>query len=350
MVRTAAILLGAMVATAVQAATPAAVWPDPVAMHVVGRTATIDGKTVQQWPGTYLETEFNGRAIASFGDGAYYAIYDNGRKRKIIHGGTFAFGRGPHTVRIEKLSETNDRPDALPEIHLGGGSHVILVPEPRSRQIEVIGDSYAAGYGTTSRKRDCTRDEIRATTDTQQAFGPLLARHYDADYQINAVSGIGMVRNYGGVEGDTMAQLYPYALFDRSVTYDDPSWQPQIVVIALGDNDFATNLANDEKWPTADALREDFIATYVRFVQALRMHDPKAAVILMDFNEPTLPAMLGEVAGRLKAAGDDRVWLYHPGGGDFEQTGCDWHLNLNDHKRLAAGLEAFIESQPGIWP
>jgi len=36
-------------------------------------------------------------------------------------------------------------------------------------------------------------------------------------------------------------------------------------------------------------------------------------------------------------------------GGGFARTGCDWHLNLEDDRRIAATLEAFIERNPDLW-
>src|SRR6185312_14756892 len=107
-------------------------------------------------------------------------------------------------------------------------------------QIEFIGDSHTVGYGNTSRTRECTQDDVWKTTDNSQSFGPLIAGHYAADYQINAISGRGIVRNYNGTPGDTLPVAYPYVLFDKKEEYSDPHWKPQIIVISLGTNDFST--------------------------------------------------------------------------------------------------------------
>src|SRR5205085_1653153 len=118
----------------------------------------------------------------------------------------------------------------------------VLPVAARRRQIEFVGDSSMTGYGDRSQSRVCTGDGIRASTDTQQGYAALTAKHFDADYQINAYSGRGMVRNYGGVEPDkTLPQLYPYTLFDKTGPYDDDAWQPRIIVVKL-DADFATPL------------------------------------------------------------------------------------------------------------
>lgn len=222
---------------------------------------------------------------------------------------------------------------------------------PRARQIEFIGDSFSAGYGNTSSKRDCTEAEVWATTDTQQAFGPQVARHFKADYQIDAYSGIGIVRNYNGVAPKrNMPLLYRSALIEDETVhaYSDPSWNPGIVVIALGGNDFSTPIHAGEKWANDDDLRSDLIAAYVAFVQQVRATHPKAQFILMDYGEDKVASVIAEVIARLNAVGETRVRPFSTGGG-FSRAGCDWHLNLEDDHRIAEMLEVFIEHNLGLW-
>ena len=359
--RAALIVAGMLIAgvSLAQAAAPGDDILHDVPLHVGGRVAP-DGR--HQWPGVYYEGAFDGDAVSVDlkDDRNSYNIYLDGRfVRRVKTGAKVAVTAGDggrHVVRVELANETTDAPAAtgtlqVREIHRPGLDDVNLplpAPGPRSRQIEIIGDSYAAGYGVLSTRHDCTPDEIRDTTDTSQTFGVLLARRYDADYQVNAYSGIGMVRNYGGGDGPTLPDLYPYSLFDRTTAYADPKWQPRIIVIALGDNDFATSLATGETWPNETSLRQDFIAAYVAFVEGLHRRDPKASFILMDFNELTLPHDILAVIARLKADGEKHVVAFSPGG-SFEQTGCDWHLSLNDHRRIADGLAGLIEAHPELW-
>src|SRR3954462_3533198 len=104
---------------------------------------------------------------------------------------------GDHVVRLEKLTESQT----------GGGrfagfftaSDDTPLPAPSyARAIEYIGDSYTGGYGDLSTTRTCTGQEVHDRTDSQQAFGPALARRLGADYRVNAYSGFGVVRNYAG--------------------------------------------------------------------------------------------------------------------------------------------------------
>lgn len=309
-----------------------------------------------QWPGVYFEAAFAGNAVyLKFDDSLnIYNLYidDDAAVRIALPGDTEyridGLSPGPHRARLEKLSESQSNSASFAGFYVDQNDKARPAPPPRTRQIEIIGDSYAAGYGDTSAKHECTQDEIRDATDSQQAFGPLLGRTYTADYQINAVSGIGMVRNYDDGKGGLMPALYPYDLFKTSPLYSDPAWNPQVVIIALGDNDFATPVKPGGKWADSSALGDDFVSAYIRFVEAARQSHPRATFILMDYGEPPLITALARIADALKADGETRVRLWSAGTA-FEQTGCDWHLSLNDHKRISAGLTAYIDSLPGFW-
>ena len=338
--------------------------------HIVGRyvagtsvTRTKDSVSIAvtstyQWPGTYIEAAFMGDEISiHLNDSAnILRILIDGKPHTTLNkpGKTIetlkSLGAGQHVIRIERLTETQDATGTFEGLFAPKGA--MLAVQPRARQIEFIGDSYTAGYGNTSAKRECTQDEIWATTDTQQAFGPLTAKHYNADYQINAYSGIGIVRNYNGVAPKrNMPLLYRSALIEDETVhaYADPEWNPAIVVIALGGNDFSTPVHSGEKWTSEDALTADYIASYVAFVQQVRSSHSGARFILMDYGEARVGTAITEVIKRLNAAGETRVASLDVGSG-FALTGCDWHLNTTDDKRISASLIAYIDAHPGLWP
>jgi lysophospholipase L1-like esterase len=225
----------------------------------------------------------------------------------------------------------------------------IAVPEAPARQIEFIGDSYTVGYGNTSPKHECTEQEIWATTDTSQAFGPLTAKHYDADYQINAISGRGIVRNYNGFAAPTLPEQYPYVLFDQKTLYTDPDWHPQIIVIGLGTNDFTTPLHDGEKWKTRDELHADYEATYVKFVQDLRAKNPGAFFILMATDQVNgeIQSEVQKVMARLNARGESRIAFLPMNGLGF--GGCNYHPTTADDQKVTDSLTGFIDAQPELW-
>ena len=148
-----------------------------------------------------------------------------------------------------------------------------------------------------------------ATTDNTQAFGPLTANHYQADYRVNAISGRGVVRNYNGSAGDTLPVAYPYLLFDKKQQDTESNWKPQVIVIALGTNDFSTPLNPGEKWKTKDELHADYEATYLRFLKDLRAKNPDAYIILWatEMANGEIESEVKKVADQAKAQGETKL-------------------------------------------
>ena len=314
-----------------------------------------DGYTYQ-WPGTYFETRFRGRELyfkIGPGDVILQAFIDGQRLAPLVKPspGFYRIGdlkTGSHDIRIEVASESQAGPDQFDGFFLASGGKPKSLPL-RTRRIEFIGDSHTVGYGNISPTRECTTDQVWATTDNTQAFGPLIAHHYNADYRINAISGRGIVRNYNGFEADHLPEAYPFILFNRSVKDEDVSWQPQVIVIALGTNDFSTPLNPNEKWPTRDALHADYEQAYVAFVQSLRKRYPKASFVLWatDLWEGEIQAEVEAVTAKLRASGETKITFVPMHG--LTMTGCHTHPSVADDKTLANILIKAIDAIPDAW-
>jgi lysophospholipase L1-like esterase len=329
-------------------------------VHVGGRS--LRGGTAaapqwrRQWPGTYFETGFTGAAVGfRVGPGeAMLNLFVDGRPTPPLvrpAPGLYrieGLAAGRHLLRVEIATENQGWPTEFDGFYAPRGTRV-APPAPRTRQIEFVGDSHTVGYGNTSPKRECSREEVWATTDASRGIGPLTARRYGADYQVNAISGRGIVRNYGGGAGDTLPAAYPFTLFDHAAPYRDPAWRPQILVIALGTNDFSTPLHPGEKWDSRDALREDFEASYVRFVRGLRARNPQAFFILWatDLADGEIASEVQKVAARLRASGETRIAFIPVAG--LSLSACDYHPSLADNRRIAGAIGGFIDAHPAIW-
>lgn len=330
-------------------------------LHIGGRVVAIDAAAVGpayrfQWPGEYFETAFSGSLVCiriGEGDAIYHVRVDGGSAATLVKPapGVYAVrgvAPGTHTLRVEVASESQAAPAVFGGI-LAPADAAAHAPAARARRIEFIGDSHTVGYGNTSPKRECTPAQVWLTTDTSQAFGPLVAAHFDADYEVNAISGRGIVRNYNGSPGATLPAAYPFALFDGRTPVADAGWQPQVVVVGLGTNDFSTALNPGEKWKTRDELHADYEATYVAFLQLLRARHPDAFFILAatDMAEGEIAAEARKVAERMHSAGDARVTFvaYPP----LELTACDWHPSLADHRKMAQTLIDYLEVHPDVW-
>jgi lysophospholipase L1-like esterase len=212
-----------------------------------------------------------------------------------------------------------------------------LLPQPKSRRIEFIGDSYTVGYGNRSSKRECTREEVHDLTDTQQAFGPLLAKQLNADYRVSAYSGFGIVRNYNGGSPElSLPKIYWRAKPDVPATAATPDrWQPQLVVINLGTNDFSTPLNAGERWKSEAELRTDYRKRYAAFIRDLQRSYPGARFILMGSDQ--FIGDVRKVAAELESASAGNVRAVRFG--ELDLLGCDWHPSLADNRKLANLLE-----------
>lgn len=314
-----------------------------------------DNYYVYSWPAIYFETAFKGDSLTlKFDDpeNIFQLVVDDKAPIIITKPGLSDYPikeleDGVHHVRLEKLTETQDN-TAMFKGFYSEGEPVAL--EPRSKQIEFIGDSFTVGYGNTSTTRECSDQDVFSTTNSQRAFGPLTAKYFSADYQINAYSGQGVVRNYGGGSPDTnLPARYPYTQNNQQTPYLQADWQPQVIVIGLGTNDFSTPLNDSEKWPSREALRDDYVSKYVDFVMSLRQRSPQAEFILMasDQMDGEIANQVNRVVARLKAQGLDAVDSLIFSG--LSYSGCHWHPSVQDDVIMTDLLVEYLLDHPQIW-
>ena len=330
----------------------------PLPSAVSGRVeAQADGGVLRQWPGTYFETAFIGPdAYFQVGPGAVSlrVRVDGAAPLSLVKPppGLYQLSglapAGSHQLRIDVASESQAGPTSFGGFFAGAGARPAPLPH-RSRMIEFIGDSHTVGYGDTSATRRCDEDRIWATTDTSQGLAPRTAAHYDADYEVNAISGRGVVRNYNGVAADTLPTAYPFVLFDKAQVASEAAWRPQVIVIALGTNDFSTPLNPGEAWRTRGQLHADFEATYVQFIARLRARDPHAYIVLWatDFGGGEIQAEVAKVVAAVRRSGDERVGFVPVSGLAF--SACNFHPGLADDQKIADALVKYIDAQQDVW-
>jgi len=313
----------------------------PLPVHVGGRVVTGAKATFFGWPGVYFEARFRGPTLRTIAlpNADHLQLLVDGKLRHILKGEGVVvitltgLGPGDHVARLEKRTESQSGVARFGGFFADGG--VPLPAVPRRRQIEFIGDSHSVGYGNTSPTRECTEAQVHDTTDTQQAFGPILAKRLDADYRVIAYSGYGIVRNYAGNKpGENLPFLYGRVIPAQPApsVSTDPAWRPQTIVINLGTNDFSTPLKPGEAWADAAALRASYRANYVAFIRRLHAAQPQARFMLMAAEN--FRAEVDQVAAATGAVVVDA--------GRLALTGCNWHPSLKDHLAMADRLQAAL--------
>ena len=368
------LILSAALATAgdvrppqrVTRAAPSATPGEALPVHLGGRVERTATGFRHQWPGIYFEAAFRGDRVSLRFDDAvneWRVSVDGGPPLWIDRPGKSdvtidAVGEEPgtkgHSIRLDKVTESAapatfggffvDRGNALP------------APPARRRQLEFIGDSSMTGYAARADRRDCTPEQVRATTDTPDAFAALAAQHEGADYQINAMSGRGLIRNAGGsVPGGAMTQLWPRRIPAEPAPFADPAWQPQIVMLKL-QADFV-GAHPDPRWPTLDALVADYAASYGGFLAQLHARYPRAVFLLWWFDTSDAPPDQAEmlrqaetqISAAARAAGArDLLFLPFPAA-QFRATACHGHYGLEAQRQIADWLIRAIDAHPEFW-
>ena len=268
-------------------------------------------------------------------------------------------GDGRHTIEVFKRTEngTDYQHNNGKGIFSGffipkaGSVHSLAA---KRRRVAFIGDSVTCGYGNgIATAYPDKHPYTSANQDAYFAYGAVAARILDASYMAVAYSGRGMVRNYSGVEGKTIPQMYLDILPDdpQPGRWDPKRYTPDLVVINLGTNDFSVGISETD----APALRERFTEAYAQFLETLRDYYPEAVFILgvgpmlsdewpVGVNALTSvkTALETVLAGR-RSVGDEKVHIleHEPQRSPF---GEDWHPTAARHRIMADELLRRIDA------
>jgi lysophospholipase L1-like esterase len=261
--------------------------------------------------------------------------------------------QGSHTVRISKRTEASVGTSTFLGFRVRPNTAVTR-PEAPQRLLEFVGDSITCGYGNEISTD--TPDDYKFTSVNENAllaYGAVAARALGADYVAVAISGRGMVRNYGGGSGLTGPEYYELSGAESSwPAWDHTRYSPDVIVVNLGTNDLSPGLSTDQ----LAAMREDYRLTYAEFLERLRQLHPLATLIA------AVGPMLGDsypegyaawtsnqsdVKGTVdaRASGGDSNIFYLAFEPQVSPYGEDWHPTIATHQRLADVLSAFIEDK-----
>jgi lysophospholipase L1-like esterase len=318
--------------------------------------SSVRGEVTFDWPGVYIQTEFEGTSCKAVLQGkcCYDILIDTTKHSVLVVGtqrDTFTIAdslpSGTHTLQIAKRSETNTNVCTFYGLIVDENCKLLRPPIDQSRRIEFIGDSYTAGFGNEHPSIECAPDVydeiLFRTTNTNRAFGPVLAKSFRAQYQINAYSGKGLVRNYNGIDKGKEFLVYYDKVLNSKVNTDNLAplwnfslWHPQVVVIGLGLNDF---LADP---PYADPLKYD--SAYASLLNLLREKHPGVSMICCATSVwPTqvLISRVQAIVEKEKSAGRNDVHYF-----EFftNNTALLCHPSVEDSKKIAKKLQPLIAS------
>jgi len=135
-----------------------------------------------------------------------------------------------------------------------------------------VGDSITAGFGVRGETKSC--DYLPATNAPLMGYAALSADILGADYHLIAISGRGVVYNWDNNPNPVMPVQIDLTLADdpNGEKWDHSRFQADIIVIALGTND----------WSVINPGKEKFRAGYLSLLRDLRARYKDAHIIAVN--------------------------------------------------------------------
>ena len=247
-------------------------------------------------------------------------------------------GFGLHDVILIKATEGANGRNAISGFHAEEFHQTKALPDKR---IEFIGDSITCGMGADEREIPCGESEWMDQHTTWNNYAVQVARKLDAQYMLTAVSGMGMHRNWstpGPIMPDRYASVYSDPL-DTSTRWDNSKFQADLVIVALGTNDFSDG---DKPDPRPAPVESEFKHEYRRFLNHLRNVYPDAQFLLL--NSPILEEHKNEILTdwlhdlkvEFHQAGDTNIDVF-----EFTKrypSGCTGHPSMEEQEQISAEL------------
>ena len=321
---------------------------DPNIQYIGRFDLTTPAAPAFDWSYCCISAKFQGTScsVKLGGTSKYFDLYVDGVKTgsiKSANGGVetlpvaSGLADGVHSVALYRRDEASKGLNTFQGFVLDSGKALVAPDARPCRKLEFIGDSFTCGYGDEAA---FGTSFSYATENACITYAAQMANHYNADCMMTAWSGKGMVRNYGAA-GQTSPDPMPYyyARTCGSVATNNYAftWQPDVVVVVLGINDFSTS---------PNPSQAQYVGGYSNFVKTLRGHYPNADIICT-----YLSSMAGSASSYIQTvvntSGDSKVHfasvsytLVNP-----TDLGSDWHPNASGQTKIA---NAFIPVFDGI--
>ncbi len=348
--------------------------PDDPDIQYTGRIDFSDARAPKfSAPGVYLKARFRGTSAAvmledefKWGSNRNYydVIIDDApvvklTPERMVTRYEVASGleNKEHSITLVKRTEASIGYCKFLGFEFAG--EILPAPKRRTRRMEFIGDSITCGTGDEAvvNSPQCLEDGWgQPYNNVRLSYGPVLANALGADYHVSAVSGIGLVRNYSfKYDPRPLPEVYDSLFFERT---DSPGWDPkkfvpQVIVIALGTNDFSPG---DSERPSMEV--DTFVTAYIKFIDKLRGYYPKAEIFCASspmlgdrWPSPTdtfatdQKNAITKVVEELNARGDAKVHkVFVP---QIVGMGCTTHPSVDQHAAMASLLEGIITSTLG---
>jgi Carbohydrate esterase 2 N-terminal/Secretion system C-terminal sorting domain/GDSL-like Lipase/Acylhydrolase len=304
------------------------------------------------WPGVYIYAEFEGTSIGmrTNDNACWYNVFIDDTLFSIFHGTSAvvtsytlkdSLPDGNHKILITLRGETSWTKFSFNGFILDDGKNLITPPAKPIRRIEFIGDSYTSASGNEWTGTDAAPSDYY--TNIYKGFGSIIARHYNAQYNMTSRGGIGLVHDWQDNYSDNLPDYFDRTLFyTPSVKWDFSKWVPNLVVICLGLNDFSGWEGYAGPFPRY--YSELFKERYHEFLSTVKDLYPGVKILCVAANDLTwLKQNISEVVEEENSWGYKNVFFtYFPYySGEYVNSG---HPNTSAHQKIADKLISVIDT------
>jgi Carbohydrate esterase 2 N-terminal/Secretion system C-terminal sorting domain/GDSL-like Lipase/Acylhydrolase family len=310
------------------------------------------------WPGVYVYAEFEGTSIGvrTNDNFSYYNVFVDDTIFSIFHGNVAGVNSyslvsglpdGHHKILFTLRSETNWTEFSFNGFVLDDGKNLDLPAARPVRRIEFIGDSYTVASGNEWTGAGSAPND--SWTNNYKGFGPDIARHYGAEYQTNARGGIGLVLDYLGSYGQNLPDQYDRTLLysTTSPKWNFSSWDPNVVVICLGLNDYNGWNGYSATVPDDDAVV--YRARYHDFISRIMDNYPGVRILAVAANGiDWLKNNISQVVAEENSWGHKNVFYtsfpYYTG--EYVNSG---HPSVAMDQEIADTLISVLDTISNLW-
>ncbi|MEN0036100.1 MAG: bifunctional acetylxylan esterase/glucomannan deacetylase AxeC2 [Cellvibrio sp.] len=330
--------------------------PPPATTHIaasdsfitrIGRTHTnADKSQTFGFPGVTFITEVEGSKLSanlqsSAGNSWIDVIVDGGTPQTIrvpqqatdIELFNFS-SAAKHRVEIIHRSENWHGSVTLNNFAVTDGVFFVPAALPK-RKMLVLGDSVTCGEAID---RVAGEEKNTRWWNAHESYGMLTAKALNAQVNLVCWGGRGLIRSWNGKTDDAnLPDFYEYAVGDNNPAYkwDHKQYQPDLIVSAIGTNDFSQGIPD----------RETYVTAYVKLINKLLANHPKAHIALTEgsiLNSEKKAALIDYIREAISRVNDSRVHqvtsTYYPG------DASDAHPTKEQHAAMAKDLAPQLKS------
>ncbi|KAK9849525.1 hypothetical protein WJX84_003061 [Apatococcus fuscideae] len=298
---------------------------------------------------------------------------------------TVATSPSQSTVTLVKEDECSTGSFEFVEFLLDGSSTASFLAAPvlPERRMEFIGDSITVGFGNVGTDITCVSSTACSgsfcqLTSASQSFPVLISTEFGAQVQVTAWSGAGLTKNKeapalqstGSIIYGTPTPNLPeiYTRADGSIpdsVYDPKSYIPQVVVLAIGVNDFLDSSAYPDlgtwtqvyvavltalttDYPGVKIIMVQYPATLTNAYQPGLLYGNQVANLVPPDNWPVYDIYHQAAFTAAQAAGLTNVVYFELPDvvGEFPR-GCAGHPSVQGDAAIAAQLAPFVSQVMG---